>query len=187
MRKLFWITSVTLVSLCLGACRQILQEPLQPTTGSTTNTISSALSSVARSSLAGSEQSYIGPFHKTENGDFVGTLTLQGYPIREKVCDEGGYGDPCTKWTTYVFFRITDGIIPPLREFIEQNKGNSFMRSDAVGLGCERSKEIKTILPMLDSSSPSSPATIVLNRPFEVSGGGVDSCYSHFVIVRVSH
>jgi hypothetical protein len=179
MQKFLAFILAFALSISLSACQKIMREPSPPLSDA-------ASSSVSSSTLSEIERSSMDLFHKTENGDFTGTITLKGYPLREERCSKGGYGDVCAAWATYVFFKITDGMTPPLGEYMEQNKGNAFMKSDAIGLGCEQSDGLREILPILDSGNPASPVTIVLNRHFETPGMGAHACYSHFEIDSVS-
>ncbi len=129
---------------------------------------------------------YTGPFHETENGEMIGTITLTGYPVREEVCNDDDWDEPCETYATYVFFRITGGMTPAMEKFLTNHEGNSFVREGAIGLGCETNlKKNPSMAPVL-AATAGSPISITLNRPFEPGGRGAPSCHSHFDILSVA-
>ncbi len=177
---------VIIVGLALVSCAKNPQAEPQVDSSQTDQTSSISAVPKTSSSSFSEVQPYVGPFKKTENGEFIGTITVKGFPVREPACITGGYDEPCTEWTPYVFFKITDGMTPIVQEFLTQYEGNSFVQDDAIGLGCETSLSEDQNNAVILNANSASPITLTLNRPFEPEGRGVPSCFSHFEIVSAT-
>lgn len=136
------------------------------------------------------------PFHKTDDGNFEGTLTLTGHlDVKQRVCNEG---DMCTETVDYGTFIFSETSSDDIYEFIGIQKGNSFVEQRAIGIGCvekdlnriyyenfsDKEKVQKQIVgdsyERLLNSSPENPVQLRMTRLTYTSGQGAPDCYSHF-------
>ncbi len=128
--------------------------------------------------------------------EFEGTLALEGYTdIETSACTFQDI-EECS--VNYTFFVANKANHPAFFDWLEQMKGNSFIRENAIGLGCyqqekERIYSInnadveetestitgKDLKKLLDSSK-SNPIIIEVERLKLTAGRGAPDCYSHF-------
>lgn len=134
-------------------------------------------------------------FKSDEKGNFYGTVVVTGYTIvkseSESFCEEN-----CKKYS-YVFFQILNTDNVALFDFLNENKGNSFVGDKQVGLGCLQNKNITyfnasdkigmkeytlsaSLSKKIMESNKENPITIKLERQLFTSGSGAPACYSHF-------
>lgn len=185
MKKLSILSVCIFLAACATAPEPLPVDPLPPAPDES-EAISSAFEQPTSPSDLGIEtKPYTGPFHETENGELIGTITLTGYPIREEVCIGNPFDEPCATDGTYVFLKITGGMNSAMESFLARNEGNSFVRDGAIGLGCETNLEQNPALTPILTATAASQVTVTLNRPFEPAGSGVSSCFAHFDIVSV--
>lgn len=130
-------------------------------------------------------------FHKS-NGEFQGTLKLSGYIEIKQL---SGFDNESRD---YAFFRVTDSSDDLIYEYLLQNRGNSYVNEDSIGLGCYERDSQRIVstnssasgttesiisgddLQRLLASSPANPITIQVTKPVPPVGSGAPVCYSHF-------
>lgn len=185
MKKLSMLSICVFLAACAPAPEQLPTDPLPPAEIVEDQAASSMPEPISPSDLSAEEEPYTGPFHETDRGELIGTITLTGYPIREEVCNDDSWDDVCDARATYVFLKITGGMNPAMESFLAQNQGNAFIRDGAIGLGCEMNVEKNPAFAPILAATAAAQVTITLSRPFEPAGRGVPSCYAHFDIVSV--
>jgi hypothetical protein len=189
----------TIGLLCLLLFTACTQPSVKNTVSNESLNSSSLVSIDQQESATISEPTpYSGPFKHAEWGH-VGTLTIKGYAVIEtaKDCPDAWRDDNCSPYQ-YVFFHIIDGITDALSSFIKENSGNSFMKFDAIGLGCLAKGTISAASPdgvstmsgstakLILQSTEKAPITLTLVRTVEPDGGDAPHCYSHFKFVLVT-
>jgi len=127
---------------------------------------------------------------------FYGTLTFSGYlDIKKRICNPD---DMCNKTVDYASMIITCSNNKAIYDFINDNKGNSFVGDKSIGLGCYEkdanriyslnsadSGQVENIisgdeLKKILQSNKNNPVKIKLTKPYFSGGGGAPECYSHF-------
>lgn len=137
-------------------------------------------------------------FQSDKQENFYGTLIVTGYPIvkieAEPFCEKN-----CKKYS-YVFFQVLNTDSQVLSDFLRENKGNNFIDTNQLGIGCvqdeiityfndsnklgmkEYSVPVGLSKKILDSNKEK-PVTIKLERLLFTGGSGAPACYSHFTYV----
>jgi len=142
------------------------------------------------------DNEYEEPFQKSSEGMFFGSLTLTGYlDIKTKVCEPGNM---CGQTVEYASIIVTETDNDLINDFIELNKGNSFIAFDGVGLGCYQENQNRIYsqnfgdigrvdnivlgddLEKLLSSDQDNLVRIQMTKPILTAGSGAPDCYSHF-------
>ena len=136
------------------------------------------------------------PFQYLMKAGFYGTLSLTGYlNVKHRICKPGSM---CNKTVDYAFLVVTSTDNNTIYDFIKEEKGNSFVSDDGIGLGCyekEKSRIYSTNLgddggveniisgsdlQKLLSSNENKTVKIKLTKPYFTGGGDAPECYSHF-------
>lgn len=135
-------------------------------------------------------------FQKSDQYGFFGTLRLTGYLDIVQRC--GFFVEECNETFNYVFFVFTETNNELINDFLDQNKGNSFVKDNAIGLGCYQEdknriystndgddKVFENIISNKDLenlllSNESNLIKLQLTKPIYTSGRGAPDCYSHF-------
>lgn len=130
--------------------------------------------------------------YRLDQKGYHGTLTLTGYLNLETIQDFEG------EKVQYAFFRIIKTNSDLIYDYLKQSKGNSFVRDNAVGLGCYQEEGARIYstndsdngtleniitgneLQKLLSSSQSTLISLQLSQPILTGGRGAPVCYSHF-------
>ncbi|MEK9159474.1 MAG: hypothetical protein AAB383_01965 [Patescibacteria group bacterium] len=165
------------------------------------NRISSLLDDNESIRADNEEKSATDNFHYDEdNYAYYGKLVVNGYLTFEErpeaFCEEN-----CPIYT-YTFFNVLNTDNEFLDDYIEEQRGNSFVGETSIGLGCIEEdilwrmndsnefgmqkytnslEESETIL----NSSSENPITVELERYLYTGGRGAPDCYSHFAQVKV--
>ena len=140
-------------------------------------------------------------FQKSGEFEFFGTLTLTGYlDIERWICNEG---DMCTETVDYASFVFEDTDNDLIYDFLDSSKGNSFVGSNSVGIGCYEKDQniihsinlgndgkVENIisdkdLDKLIGSNKNNLVKLKLTKPAPASGMGAPECYSHFRLFEV--
>ncbi len=185
--------------LFLTAC-SVQQSTVDPDVSSMASSLSSAIASSQGSSAFSASNGYNGPFKYTSEEGHIGTITVQGYAFIQEQKEDPDYdlcGENCGSYE-YVFFRLTDPLTEPLSSFVKGNRGNSFMKENAIGLGCLSDGVISASSPDFPSeisremterllqATENDPITLTLVRTVEPLGMGAPRCYAHFRFVSVA-
>jgi hypothetical protein len=134
-------------------------------------------------------------FQLSKDYSYYGTAQIKGF-VDMAMVPTHPFDETSTATTQYAFFKILETETPDLLKFIENNKGNSFVRTQAVGLGCVENGKLSSVnsgdkggfsnliegtnfVKLLKSSS-SSPIILQLTKPIFLGGSGAPACYSHF-------
>ena len=142
------------------------------------------------------ENQYEEPFQRSAEGMFFGSLTLTGYlDIKTRVCEPDNM---CGQTVEYASFIVTETDNDLIYDFIELSKGNSFIASNGVGLGCYQEDQNRIYsrnfgdiggvdnivsgddLEKLLSSDQDNLVRIQITKPILSAGSGAPDCYSHF-------
>lgn len=131
---------------------------------------------------------------------YYGNLQIKGYAEIEEMDMPFCEGDCGT--FEYAFFKVLETTNPNLNQFLESFKGNSFVKGDAIGLGCIEDSilirsahsdakgvqsysntlaESKQIL----QSTNENPITLDIEKLNSTYGFGTPRCYSHFAKVQI--
>lgn len=135
-----------------------------------------------------------------ENYNYYGKLIVNGYAtLQERL--EAFCEEDCPVYT-YVFFNVLDTENEFLDDYIEGQRGNSFVGESSIGLGCveenalwrwnnsdqfgmkKYTNSLETSEAILNSSAEN-PITVELERYLYSSGSGAPDCYSHFAQVKI--
>lgn len=136
-----------------------------------------------------------------ENDAYYGTLTATGYLVTNEV-NEPFCEEDCATYT-YASFVITETNNESLKQYIDEQLGNSFVGESSIGIGCVDENEMiwrendsdefgmqeyrssESTSAALLASSEENPVTITAERYLYTSGRGAPACYSHFANVEV--
>lgn len=132
--------------------------------------------------------------------EFAGKLKVMGYLDIQQMpswdADMPGY-------FPYAFFVVTKTSQGALYDFLSSSRGNSFVRENAIGLGCfdENNKRIYSTnhsddghvsndirneeFGTLYASSKNNQIVMEMTKPLLSRGGGAPECYSHFRNFRI--
>ncbi|MCH8986977.1 hypothetical protein IIA94_02310 [Patescibacteria group bacterium] len=147
-----------------------------------------------------------GPFQRSDEFRFFGTLKLTGYfDTQTWTCDLDDEFGLCSETVEYGSFIFSKTDQDSIYDYLEESKGNSFIGSNSVGLGCYEEENGRIIsyneadnggvmntitgeqLEKLLLSSESNPVELKLTKPIYTSGRGAPECYSHFRFFEVSN
>jgi len=144
------------------------------------------------------DEPYTGPFCFAESiGTYIGTINVEGYAtvmnqqgtscIQECASQLGEAMNTCMENcpydVPYVFFNLIDNNSKLLTDFLVQQKGNAYVKPNAIGLGCISSNSQLT--DIVEQSSVDNPIMLTLSRPYAPQGRGASECYSHFQVLSV--
>jgi len=138
--------------------------------------------------------------YDADNGDYYGNLIANGY-VTLKERPEAFCVENCPIYT-YAFFNVLDTDNEFFDDYIEEQKGNSFVGDMSIGLGCvdnailwrwndsdelgmQKYTNSSEVSEALLNSSAENPIKIELERYLFTSGSGAPDCYSHFAQVNI--
>lgn len=139
-------------------------------------------------------------FHASSN-TYYGKLFLSGYASvterKEAFCEKN-----CTVYE-YVFFNILSSNNQFIKDYLQENEGNSFTNRQGVGLGCIKNGVIsywndsdkrgmkeysisEEASEAILNSNQENPIIIRLKRHQYTGGRGAPTCYSHFTEIDLA-
>ena len=128
---------------------------------------------------------------------YSGDVFVRGYLTTEETPEPWCEGTDCGK-NTSAFFKVVEVDDSEFDKFLDENKGNSFVRDGKVGLGCVADNETvylmndsdqyglkeftapKELSKILLSSTEKNLVTLKLTKYKLTDGRGAPACYSHF-------
>jgi hypothetical protein len=138
--------------------------------------------------------------YDADNSDYYGNLIANGY-LTLKERPEAFCVENCPMYT-YAFFNVLNTDNEFFDDYIEGQKGNSFVGDMSIGLGCvenailwrwndsdefgmkKYTNSTETSEAILNSSAEN-PIKIELERYLFTKGSGAPDCYSHFAQVNI--